>query len=152
MGFGVNAYATVKNIATDEKGNVTVQVSTSYKDRNSNSYKTDFLSKYVQLRGNALDKVNELRSVINSSEKQSTRIKITSCSSSNCYEDSGGTLKFLRNDRHTLFDFEFAENSGNSSNNSSSAKTPINTLPSPEDLNNPEMFIPAGIDEDLPFN
>ena len=150
MGFGVNAYASIKNITTDEKGNTTAQVSTSYKDRKANIYRTDFLSKYVQMRGNALEKLNELQNAISSSDKNSARIKITSCSSSNCYEDADGNLKFLKNDRYTIFDFELVDNSKDS-NNPSGAISPVRKLPSPADLDNPDMFIPPEANEELPF-
>ena len=80
MGFRQGAYARLWS--AEDKGRYSLaNISVSKKNKDTNKYETEFLSKYVRLVGNAHDTATELDIPANG-----VSIKITSCDVTNQYD------------------------------------------------------------------
>ena len=92
--FSVNSYAKIKEVV-EKKDNYTVcKISISKKNKATNQYETTFAGN-VRFCSQAHLQV----------PKAEQRIKITSCSVSNCYTKDG-KLEFLKYPQYTIFAYE----------------------------------------------
>lgn len=125
MSFRQNGYATVWKIKKGTGNFTDVQISTSRKNPNTDTYETDF-SGYVRFIGDAHKNAGNLG--------EKSRIKIGDCAVTNSYDKE----KEVTYTNFQVFSFEMADGSA-----------PQKAQNKPVD--DGFMNIPDGIDEELPF-
>ena len=92
--FSTGVYFKIWGV-TDKGNYAEVDCSTSKKNNQTQSYETDFESKYVRFIGEAYRK----------RPQANERIKVTSCAVQNVYEKDGQN-QYLKNPNYLVFDFE----------------------------------------------
>ena len=106
MAFGTNAILTVWGVV-NRGGYLEVECSSSRKNPQTGNYETDFSSKFVKFVGKAAKM--EVR--------ERDKIKLINCAVQNVYEKNGQRV-YTKNPQYTVFEFEYADASGNPTNNS----------------------------------
>lgn len=141
MGFRQGAYARIWSY--ENKGNYsTCRLSISKKNKDANTYETEFTDGFVRLVGNAHQSIQN----IHIDEKKGYNIKISSCDVTNVYTSPDGKVSYTPH--YTIFGFEEANYSGQNQEN----KTGNNTNSVQQNGSDEFMSIPDGIEEELPFN
>lgn len=141
MGFRQGAYARIWSY--ENKGNYsTCRLSISKKNKDANTYETEFTDGFVRLVGNAHQSIQN----IHIDEKKGYNIKISSCDVTNVYTSPDGKVSYTPH--YTIFGFEEANYSGQNQEN----KTGNNTNSVQQNGSDEFMSIPDSIEEELPFN
>lgn len=130
MGFRQDAFAKVWK--SENKGNYSVvELSTSKKNKDTNTYETDFSYKFVRFIGTAHKQLESLA--------DGASIKIGNCEVTNSYDKE----KKISYTNYLVFSFEIPDGNNTKSNTAS--------VPS-KVVGDGFMNIPDGLDEELPFN
>lgn len=130
-------YARVWSV--ENKGNYsTARISVSKKDRNTETYTTDFQDGYVRLVGQA----HTAFQGVQIDEKKGISIKISSCEVTNVYTAPDGKVSYTPH--YTIFGLEIQDGSSNIKGNNANSNTNFGS--------DGFMNVPDGIDEELPFS
>ena len=137
MGFRQDAYARVWSV--DNKGNYSMaRISISRRDKNTNTYTTDFQDGYVRLVGQAHNTLKEMQI----DEKKGVSIKISSCEVTNVYTSPDGKVSYTPH--YTIFGLELQD--GNKSGENVTANS------AQKSGSDGFMSVPDSSDEELPFS
>ena len=136
MGFSVGRFAKIWKM--EDRGTYAIaNLSISKKDKNSNTYTTEFKDGFVAIVGRAYEDLKD--AVID--ENKGLSVKLVSCDVTNVYTSPTGKVSY--NPHYTVFAVELPNASD--SDTREPAKKKSNTA---DDFVN----IPDGNDEELPFN